>query len=453
MKVGISRFVLCFALFLGFFVMPADVGANPDSASVFIRPPEGGFVAGGTFEVGIYLNTGGNNINTAKVDLEFPPDKLQVISPNIGKSIIQFWVIQPTYSNSNGTISFQGGIPPPGINTSDGLISTVVFRVTGAGQAAIRIKDSSKVYLADGKGTDILGSVSHAIFSLKLPPPQGPLVVAPKHPDQSKWYQQDDVEFIWELPAGATSVSYVLNEEPLGIADDIPEGFKKSITYKDVPSGTKYFHIKAFNPDNGWGGTTHYVINIDDDIPANFEIAVSPRERTTIKSPTLIFNTTDAHSGISNYTYKLIDLSSPTDGAERGTTPFFIEISSPFVLNELDFGRYDVIVRAYDLAGNYREVSQKITITTGFFRNLGSDGLNLRGNIVLSWRAVYTLFIFLILAALYLLHFIYRKHREVERKLVFGVLNLVEHRVSDRLRVLQKKREEFDKNKINKTTQ
>jgi len=439
--------VLPFALFLGFFSLLGGISkASPDSASLFIRPPEGTFVAGGTFEVGIYMNTGGNNVNAVRVDLEFPPDKLQIVSPNIGKSVVQFWVIQPTFSNSNGTVSFQGGIPPPGINTSDGLISTIVFRVTNTGPAALRIKDSSRVYLADGKGTNILGNVSHAIYVLKLPAPQGPLVVAPKHPDQNKWYQEDDVEFLWELPKGATSVSYVLNEEPLGVPDDIPEGFRKFVAYKDTSSGTKYFHIKAFNPDSGWGGTTHYVVNVDDEAPANFPIEVSPKARTTVRRPTLIFNTTDAHSGLSHYAMKVIPTSKVFE--EKGPTPFFVETSSPFVMPELDFGSYDIILRAYDLAGNYREVQQKITITIGLLRNLGTEGLNVRGNFVLPWWAVYIVLIILALVLIYLVHFIYRRHREVEHKLAMGVLNLVEHRVSDRLKVLQQKREDYDKDKL-----
>src|SRR3989344_290137 len=453
MKEGRLTAVLIFALFLGFFGVQPYAHASPDSASLFIRPPEGGFTVGGTFEVGIYLNTGGNNINAVRVDLEFPSDKLQIVSPNIGKSIVQFWVIQPTFSNGQGTISFHGGIPPPGVNTTDGLISVVVFRVVNIGQAIFRVKDSSKVYLADGTGTDILGSVSHAIFSLRLPPPQGPLVVATKHPDQTKWYQDDDVEFVWEVPRGATAVSYVLNEDPLGTSDDISEGLKKSITYKDLPSGTHYFHIKALNSDSGWGGTTHYVVNIDKDLPADFTIEVSPNPRTSVRRPTLIFNTTDRDSGLDHYTFKLINLNPPAEETARGITPFFIEVSSPFVLPEVDFGSYDVIVQAHDMAGNYREAYQRLTVTLGLFRNLGPDGLNIRGNLILPWWLVYVIFAVLIWIVLYFAHFAYGRHKEVEAKLKLGILHMIEHRVSDRLRTLQQKREEFDKNRLMKPPQ
>ena len=435
------------AILIGFLLSP--LFAFAENASLFLRPASGIFTVGSTFEVGIYLNTGGSNVNAVKVELTFPPDKLQVVSPTIGKSLVSFWVVQPTFSNSAGTVSLQGGIPPPGINTSDGLISSVVFRVTNIGQAPISIRDSSQVFLADGKGTNILGGRSGAIFSLRLPPPQGPTVVAPNHPDPNRWYQEDDVEFVWEMPRGAKAVSYVLSQEPLSVPDDISEGGATAVTYRDLPSGTHYFHIKAFNPESGWGGTSHLVANIDDDPPADFRLEVSPRPRTTSRRPTLIFSTTDAHSGLDHYALRVIRLSNPREGEESPSlVPFFIEVTAPFVLPELDFGTYDAVLRAYDVAGNFRDVHERLAITQAIFRNLGPEGINIRSNLILPWWLAYAVGGLAAILLLYLAHFAYRRHREVERKLALGILNLVEHRVSSRLRILKQKREEFERTKM-----
>jgi len=432
-----------------FFSLLAPFFAFAENASLYLRPSSGTYAVGSTFEVGIYMNTGGNNVNAVKVDLQFPPDKLQVVSPNLGKSIISFWVIQPTFSNSNGTISFQGGVPPPGINTTDGYISSIIFRVINVGTAAISIKDSSRVLLADGKGSDILGSRSDAIFPLKLPPPAGPIVVAPGHEDPNKWYQDSNVEFVWALPKGATAVSYVLNAEALALPDDISEGNKTLVIYKSIPEGTHYFHIKAFNPDSGWGGTTHFAVNLDNNQPADFKVQVSQGVTTSIKRPTVIFDTTDASSGLSHFTIKIIKTSSPTNEEQTDSqAPFFVEASSPFVLQELEFGSYDIVVRAHDFAGNYREAHQKLKIAYSILQNLGPDGINVRSNVVLPWSAVYVILVFLIILTLYAAHFVFDRHREIERKLAMGILNLVEHSVSQRLNVLKQKREEFDKDKF-----
>lgn len=437
---------------LGILFVFAPFFASAENASLYLRPSSGTYAVGSTFEVGIYMNTGGQNANAVKVDLQFPPDKLQVVSPNLGKSIVAFWVIQPTFSNSQGTISFQGGVPPPGINTSDGYISSIIFRVVNVGPASISIKDTSRVLLADGKGTDILGSRSDAIFSLKLPAPAGPIVVAPKHEDPNKWYQENDVEFLWEMPKGATSVSYVLNDDALGIPDDISEGNKTSVVYKGLASGIHYFHIKAFNADSGWGGTTHYSVNLDNVSPADFNIQISPSETTSTKRPTIIFDTTDAASGLSHFAIKVIKVSGVPGTPDKNSqaTPFFVEATSPFVSPELDFGTYDVVVRAYDVAGNYREVHQRLKIAYSIFQNLGTQGISLRSNWILPWWMVYMILGLFGLLILYILHFFYRRHKEVESKLALGVLNLLEHSVSQRLSTLRQKREEYDQNKLNK---
>ena len=417
--------------------------AYAENASLYLRPAQGVFVVGGTLDVGVYLNTGGNSVNAVRVDLTFPADKMQVISPSIGKSLVSFWVVQPTFSNSNGTISFQGGVPAPGINTTDGLISNITLRVTNIGSAALSIGDSSQVLLADGKGTNILGSRSNAIFSFLLPPPLGPVVVAPRHQDPNKWYQEDDVEFVWEMPRGAASVSYVLNSNPLTLPDDIPEEFRQSsVLYQGVPSGTHYFHIKSFAPGGGWGGTSHFSVNIDNAPPASFQIEVLPGARTAVKSPTINFDTTDANSGVDHYVVKIIPLSSSAKASNEDTS-FFIETRSPFILPELDFGKYDVVVRAYDLAGNFTDAHQKLTISQALFRNAGPEGLNFRSDVILPWWGVYIILFLISGGALYAAHFAYSKHREVERKLASGILNLVENKVSERLRLLQQKRDEF----------
>lgn len=413
-----------------------------ENASLYLRPAGGTFSVGSTFEAGVYLNTGGNSVNALRIDLAFPADKLQIVSPTIGKSILSFWVLQPTFSNTNGTVSFQGGIPAPGINTTDGLISNIVFRVVNIGQATVEIRDSSRVLLSDGKGTNILGSRSDAIFSLKLPPSQGPTVVAPRHQDPNKWYQDDNVEFVWDMPQGAVSVSYVLNADPLSIPDDIPEvADKNSVLYNDLPSGTHYFHIKDFTPGAGWGGIGNFVVNIDKDPPAAFPIEVFPRAKTSVHTPTISFDSTDAHSGVDHYTMQVIPLS---DGV-KNNTPFFIEVSSPHILYELDFGKYDVVVRAYDLAGNFTESHQRLTISQSLFRNVGSEGLNFRSNIIIPWWGVYILLFLTGGSVIYAAHFAYRKHREVEQKLALGALNLVGNKISERLRLLQQKRDEFNR--------
>ena len=126
--------------YLTFFIIALSIAlageVSAEGASLILSPSSGTFYARNTFDVSVFVNTGGSNINAVKVDLEFDPKKLQVVNPTAGKSFISFWIAQPKYSNTKGSISFQGGIPSPGINTSAGLVSTVTFRAISPGNSS-----------------------------------------------------------------------------------------------------------------------------------------------------------------------------------------------------------------------------------------------------------------------------------------------------------------------------
>ncbi len=87
------------------FFIPKEIKA--EGASLYLSPSEGTFFVGSTFDVSIFVNTGKNDINTVQVDLKFDPKKVQVASPSAGKSFISIWISQPSYSNTEGTLSFR----------------------------------------------------------------------------------------------------------------------------------------------------------------------------------------------------------------------------------------------------------------------------------------------------------------------------------------------------------
>lgn len=344
-------------------VAPNDVYSAGD-ATLFVNPSKGTFSVGETFTVSILLDTGGSFINATKATLSFPPDKLQVVSPSVGKSFIDIWVGQPKYSNSKGTLEFQGAVPSPGIKVSNGLVSTVTFRVKQTGLAEIKFLDDSAVLLNDGNGTNVLGRTTGAVYDLVLPPPQGPIVSSDTHPDQLTWYQNDSTILSWLPDSDVTSYSYILDDEPLTIPDNIPEGNDLGTSYKQLKSGTNYFHIKALSKDV-WGATTHFAINVDNTEPAEFNVEIDPSARTSSRTPIIRFATTDAHSGISHYELKIVSTDKPTSETELSSQQFFIETESPYIPEILPLGKYDIIVRAYDQAGNVREEVVGAHILTG----------------------------------------------------------------------------------------
>src|SRR3989338_11083342 len=92
---------------------PARAGAT---ASLSLSPSQGAFIVGNTFDISIFVNTNGNDINTVEVEMKFSSETLQIVRPSTGQSFISIWITQPTFSNEEGKIRFAGGLPSPGIN-------------------------------------------------------------------------------------------------------------------------------------------------------------------------------------------------------------------------------------------------------------------------------------------------------------------------------------------------
>lgn len=376
LKIGKNRkYLIGFVLFCLLIL-----GGRGEAATLSISPTTGTFTVGSTFDISLFLNTDGQTINAVEVSLAFPADKLQVVSPSTGQSIISLWTAPPSFNNQSGRVILQGGIPG-GINVSSGLIMRLSFRVKSVGSAIIQFLDDSKVLLHDGKGTEVLDQKTNGVFQLVLPPPAGPIVASETHPDQTVWYANPNVFLRWAPESEVDGYSYVLNEEPIDLPDNISEGSKNSVTYTNVADGIHYFHIKALK-DGGWGGVTHFAIKIDTTPPAEFPIEVVPGARTVRRQPVLQFASTDALSGLSHYELKLIPLKPQKNPAEQ---PLFIEVASPYVFSALELGKYDIILRSYDNAGNYRETVQRLTIVSQIFQIIQGRGLEIKNVILIPW--------------------------------------------------------------------
>ena len=92
------------------------------------------------FVTTIYINSQGVAINNAEGDMSFPADLLQVQSVSTSDSVFSIWVEQPSFSNTAGTISFNGGIPNPGFNGSTGKLFRVIFKAIKAGSVPISFR-------------------------------------------------------------------------------------------------------------------------------------------------------------------------------------------------------------------------------------------------------------------------------------------------------------------------
>jgi len=288
-------------------------------------------------------------------------------------------------------LDLQGGIPG-GINVSNGLITTLTFRVKSVGQAFIKFLDNSKVLLNDGLGTDALKQTQNGVYQLILPPPAGPIVASLTHSEESKWYANPNVILDWAPQfADVEGHSYLLNDSPVDVPDNISEGLQRRVVYKNIADGNHYFHIKSLRAGT-WGGITHFAVNVDATPPAEFKIEITPSSRTVRREPIISFFTTDALSGTNHYELKIIPLTpNVKEGEAGGNQEFFIEAGSPYVPSSLEIGDYDVIVRVYDKAGNFREVVERLQIRQAVFEFFGDKGLVIRSRVIVSWSWFFVL--------------------------------------------------------------
>lgn len=429
-----SFFLLVITAFFGFTKVA-------DAAILSVSPSAGTFTLNSTFNVSILLNTQGKEINAVSAVLKYSPDKLQLVSPSTGKSIISIWTSLPSFDNAKGEIKLQGVIPG-GINVESGLVTKLTFRVTGVGDSLLKFTDDSQVLLHDGIGTDSLEQVQNGVYKIILPPPAGPIVASESHPDESKWYNNPTVVLRWAVEEEVQAYSYILNKEPIDIPDNIPEDYRNSLLYKNIGNGVHYFHIRAMR-DDVWGGVTHFALNIDIEPPAGFPIEITPSTRTTNRRPIIRYSTTDSMSGLDYYKMKIISLSpGSAQAAGYQEQQFFIEVEEQYVPSDLELGSYDIIVRAYDKAGNYREVVEHLKIVSPIFKLVAGEGLQISSLGILPWVWVWVIVGLLLMLATFIAWWFRRWHHQTEDK---QVVKKLPNDVSEQLKELRIYRKRYGK--------
>lgn len=363
--IAVAGAVVFSFLFLDFL----PVTAAPQAA-LFVRPEAGSFFVGSTFEASIVIDTKGTSVNTVEVELLFPQDKIQLASPSVGQSVIQLWPAPPTFSNRDGRIYFVGGIPAPGLTISQGVVLTLSFRVVSPGAGEIKFGERTRVLAHDGRGTNVLGQKPSAFYRFVVPPPQGPTISSPTHPDQEQWYRDPNPLFLWSKSAFADGYSFTIDRDPGGFPDATIDGTDASASFQNLDNGIWYFHLRE-RAEGVWGGVSHFVVKIDHSPPAAFRLNISPGKRTANRNPIFRFFTTDALSGLSHYEMKLIPLS--RGGGEEA---LFFEVTSPYQAVNLDTGRYQVVLRALDRAGNSQDESATLTIVGAFSNFISPEGID-----------------------------------------------------------------------------
>lgn len=265
-----------------------------------------------TFSAAISVNTQGKTINNVEAVISFPSNLLEVTSVT-GGSVLSLWVENPSFSNSNGTISFNGGAPNPGFSGS-GTVANVQFRAKQAGTATLSFTSAS-VRENDGFGTNILSGRSGASITIVAGTPTQPAepsqpaapgrvsISSPTHPVVDRWYNANTATFRWAIPSGATASRTSIDNSPSGTPSVQRTPAINSISIPNIGDGVSYFHVR-FLINGAWSPISTYKIQVDTVAPTNLQISGSLDESGR---SILNLSADDASSGVEYFLVKKSD--------------------------------------------------------------------------------------------------------------------------------------------------
>ena len=326
------------------------------AANLYFSPSSGSHAVGTTLSVSVYVSSADQAMNAASGVVSFPQDKLEATSLSKTGSIFSLWVQEPSFSNSGGTVNFEGIVLNPGFTGAVGKIITINFRVKTAGQVPLTFSSGSAL-ANDGKGTNILTGLGDAAFSLggAVPPtapeattpgepgtPQAPEISSPTHSDPTKWYPVDTAKFVWALPSDVIGARLLVGRIPNAVPTITYIPAISSRELDKLEDGIWYFSVRLRN-DAGWGSISRFRFQIDTEKPTRFDISEVERGDLTDPLAKFIFDASDKTSGIDHYKIQIGNESPQVwrdDGSHRYETP------------ALGPGSYTLIAKAVDKAGN-----------------------------------------------------------------------------------------------------
>lgn len=337
------------------------------AASLSFVPSTGSYEVGSTFTVGIQTGSMSPALNAVSGVVAFPSDLLEVTSISKGQSIISLWVQEPSFSNSAGTINFEGIVLNPGYTGTNGRVLTVTFKVKVKGVATLSFAAGS-VLANDGEGSEILSNRGTAKYQLVVVPEVVSVDITPQETvtdnagvsvagelpaiesfshAMDSWSNSHTGSFDFVLPADVISMRLLVNDKPdsVPVVSYTPPIASREI--KDLEEGVSYLHVQ-YKTVQGWGPILHYKLKIDTQSPESFAI-------TELAPSIFLFEASDSMSGISHYEIKI-------DGGE--VVKFVDDGKHIYRAPELSAGLHNMEVKAFDAAGNFTAATTSFEVVS-----------------------------------------------------------------------------------------
>jgi len=346
---GTIYIVAMLALLLSFFnnFLPFQGSVFPLYNSILRFQPEGGvFDRRFPQRISVLLDSGGEAINTIRLSMEYNPAELKVQSVDMDRSICKHFIVSE-HNSQTGHIEMECIIPNPGFKGSSAVLTDLFFKAEEETTlSSLHFLSDSEVLANDGLATNVLRMAIDSTIRFEdgqaLENQDRLIVFSPTHSNPERWYSKKTVFVSW-APAVIGSVS-LDGENPATSPFGLPP-LKKII----AEEGKHFIHINAKNA-RGETVSGSLAVRIDTTPPEVLTLAAS---ETKIKPGGLVrfmAAGSDSLSGLQRVFYLKIN--------DEVFFPIGTEIQVPFP----QAGNYTVTLRAYDKAGNYREVSKNIVV-------------------------------------------------------------------------------------------
>jgi len=211
-----------------------------DGAILYLEPSQGEYQPEDTFIIKVKIDIGEECINTVKADLKFSQEVLEAVDFSQGDSILTLWLESPEINQSEGLISFVGGVPagycgevPGGIGDSN-LLGRIIFKVQDIqiDQAEVKFLNTSQVLLNDGLGTVDELSTKGAVYTV---------LQSGSGPAKDEWQQELEQD---KIPPEVFEIE--VHQDAL-----IFEG-KYFITFSTTDKQTGLSHFEVKEGDGNW---------------------------------------------------------------------------------------------------------------------------------------------------------------------------------------------------------
>jgi len=392
------------------------LSALAGSATVGFSPSSKNVAVGESFNLSVYVNPNGESVDTVRAVISYPPDLLEATNFTLGAS----WPNSSpgnSIDNSSGIVN-QGGFTLSGGVESSAAFGTITFRAKSAGTAAVSLAGGTKLISGGSEAMGSMGSATIIIGSTKTEiieneaEEEGAVeeksektntarleLTSSSHPDEEIWYADEEISFEWNAISNAENYYFKFDQDPqTNPVDDDPdrdpdEWISKnevSKKFEQIRDGVWYFHLVANLGNGRYSNVEHYKVRVDATGPNVIAPYIEEYEFVEGSDIKLFFGTTDNASGIDHY-----------EAAINGKD--FIQADSPMDLKNFAPGKYEVLVRAYDQAGNFSEGELR-------FEVLKWDGTRVFGKYCVlagTWQICDLLLLTIVVILLIILAFLY----------------------------------------------